>query len=436
VAGSDQLRKLLAQATTIGQLGLPPSLAVDLVFRILFTEGDVSVARLADVTKLFPQIIDEIMSDMQHDHMVEVVKAGAMRVSYTYRLTDEGSARARDALERTQYIGPFPVDIDAYRNAILLQTANQQKTNPAEVKQALSHLILPESFHRRIGPAMNAATSLFLYGPPGNGKTTVAQAIAKLLAGADPIWLPYAVSIGGQIIQIHDPLVHVPYSAPPDIDTPTGKTGFIGVDKRWSLYQRPSVMVGGELTMDALELRFEPITKIYEAPLQMKANGGMFLIDDFGRQQISPQQLLNRWIVPLETRIDYLRMQSGQTLEIPFKQLIVFATNLEPSDLVDGAFLRRIQMKVEVSSPDEKMFYQIFSQMCQSLRVPFDRNGFLYLLQKWYREPGRTLQAVHPRDILKTVLAICEYASTPPQMSPELLDEACSCYFVDLKPAA
>ena len=321
MAGSDQLRKLLAQATTINQLGLPPSLAVDLVYRILFSEGDVNVARLADVTKLFPQVIDEIMSDMQHDHMVEVVKAGTLRMSYTYRLTDEGAARARDALERTQYIGPFPVDIDAYRNAILLQTANQQKTNPAEVKQALSHLILPDSFHRRIGPAMNSATSLFLYGPPGNGKTTVAQAIAKLLAGADPIWLPYAVSIGGQIIQIHDPLVHIPYTDPSNYDAPTGKTGFIGVDKRWSLYQRPSVMVGGELTMDTLELRFEPIAKIYEAPLQMKANGGMFLIDDFGRQQMSPQQLLNRWIVPLETRIDYLRMQSGQTLEIPFKQL-------------------------------------------------------------------------------------------------------------------
>jgi SpoVK/Ycf46/Vps4 family AAA+-type ATPase len=163
----------------------------------------------------------------------------------------------------------------------------------------------------------------------------------------------------------------------------------------------------------------------------LKANGGMFLIDDFGRQQISPQQLLNRWIVPLETRIDFLRLHSGQTLEVPFQQLIVFATNLDPSSLVDAAFLRRIQMKVEVTSPDEKMYYQILAQMCQSLKVPFDRNGFLHLLQKWYRESGRPMQAVHPRDILRTLLAICDYAGIPPQMTPELLDESCSCYFVD-----
>jgi predicted ATPase with chaperone activity len=430
VTGSDQLRKLLMQATSVSQLGLPASLAVDLIYRILFTEGEANVSRLAEITRLFPQVIDEIMTDMQHDHMVEVVKAGALRISYTYRLTDEGANRARDALERTQYIGPFPVDIEAYRQAVALQTAERQKITPVDVKRALNGLILPENFHRRIGPAVNSGTSLFLYGPPGNGKTTVAQAIAKMLAGTDPVWLPYAVSIGGQIVQIHDPLVHVPFN-PPDSDTPSGKTGFIGSDKRWGLFQRPSVMVGGELTMEALELRFEPVAKIYEAPLQMKANCGMFLIDDFGRQQISPQQLLNRWIVPLETRIDFLRLHSGQTLEIPFRQLIVFATNLDPSALVDAAFLRRIQMKVEVSSPDEKMFYQIFAAMCQSLKVPFDRNAFVHLLQKWYRDAGRTLQAVHPRDLLKTLIAVCDYVGIAPQMTPELLDEACSCYFVD-----
>jgi hypothetical protein len=194
--------------------------------------------------------------------------------------------------------------------------------------------------------------------------------------------------------------------------------------------------VGGELTLDALELRFEPVTKIYEAPLQLKANGGMFLIDDFGRQPISPQQLLNRWIVPLETRVDYLRLSSGQTLEIPFRQLIVFATNLDPADLMDAAFLRRIQMKVELGAPDEKMFYQIMQQMCQYYKVPLDNNGFLHLLQKWYRGPKRPLQSVHPRDLLRTLIAIADYAGIPAEMTPELLDEACSCYFVEQKSPA
>jgi hypothetical protein len=180
-------------------------------------------------------------------------------------------------------------------------------------------------------------------------------------------------------------------------------------------------------------LRYEPIAKFYEAPLQMKANGGMFLIDDFGRQQISPQQLLNRWIVPLESNIDFLRLQSGQTLEVPFRLLIVFSTNLDPSDLVDGAFMRRIQMKVEVDGPDERLFYQIFTTMCKVLNVPFDQKGFLYLLQKWYREPNRVMQAVHPRDILKTIISICDYEDVTPRLTSELIDEACQSYFVDLE---
>ncbi len=435
MAGSDDLKKILAQATTIAQLGVSPSLAIDLIYRILFTEGDVSVSRIVEVTRLYPQIVDDLMADLQHDHLVEVVRAGALRVSYTYRLTDEGANRARDAMARTQYIGPFPVDIDAYRKAIVLQTNERHRLSQSEVKQALAHLTLPEGFHRRIGPAINSGSSLFLYGPPGNGKTTVAQAIARLLGGSDPVWLPYAITIGGQIIQVHDPMVHVPFRGAGESES-TGKTSFIGVDKRWGLFQRPAVMVGGELTLDALELRFEPVTKIYEAPLQLKANGGMFLIDDFGRQTISPQQLLNRWIVPLETRIDFLRLYSGQTLEIPFRQLIVFATNLDPSDLVDAAFLRRIQMKVELGAPDEKMFYQIMAQMCQHYKIALDKAGFVHLLQKWYRDAKRPLQSVHPRDLLRTIIAIADYAGVPPEMTPDLIDEACSCYFVDQKSPA
>lgn len=208
-------------------------------------------------------------------------------------------------------------------------------------------------------------------------------------------------------------------------------TDKLKIDNRWRLFERPAVMVGGELTMDSLDLRYEPIAKVYEAPLQLKANGGMFLIDDFGRQQISPQALLNRWIVPLESGIDFLRLQSGQTLEVPFRQLIVFSTNLDPTQLVDGAFMRRIQMKVEVGGPEEKLFYQIFVEACKTYSIPFDKKSFIHLLQTWYRGPNRVMQAVHPRDIVKTVISICDYENVPAQLTPELIDEACASYFVD-----
>ena len=431
---NEKLSQLLQPVQELDDFNIPVNLVFDLVYRLLFSEGEVSVSRFSEITGLHAKVLDDMLSRLKQEHLVEISKTGALgRFSYVYRLTEEGTKRARDAMERSQYIGPAPVTVDDYSSAIMWQTGTSNRVNPEQVQRALRELVLPEGFHRRIGPAVNAGSSIFIYGPPGNGKTTIAQAIGELLGGTAPIWLPYALTAGGQIIQIYDPLVHIHVEEREYLVT-TGNMGREGpkIDRRWGLFKRPAVMAGGELMMDSLELRFEPIAKFYEAPLQLKANGGMFLIDDFGRQQMRPRDLLNRWIVPLEEGVDFLRLQSGQSIQTPFRQLIVFSTNLDPADLVDDAFLRRIQMKVEVEGPDEKLFYKIFRIMCDAYNIPFDQESFVHLLQKWFRKTKRPMQAVHPRDILKTIVSICEYEHIEPHLTPQLIDEACRSYFVDL----
>jgi len=287
--------------------------------------------------------------------------------------------------------------------------------------------VLDERIFSKIGPAVNSGKSIFLYGPPGNGKTTIAESVGRMILG-DDMYIPYTIEIDGQIIQLFDEINHKPVEEDETSSTSSGNRP----DTRWIHIKRPVIMVGGELSMGGLELAYDPNNKFYEAPFQMKANGGMFLIDDFGRQQIRPRDLLNRWIVPMEKGVDFLTLVTGRKIEVPFEVLIVFSTNLPPRDLVDEAFLRRIRHKIEIFSPSFDSYREIFQRVCAARRIPFDEQAVRYLLQEYYIKKNRKLRSNHPRDLVDQVMDIASYAGIEPKLTKDMLDRAADSYFVDL----
>jgi predicted ATPase with chaperone activity len=412
---------ILVQPKAVEDLDIPQNILIDILLRLLYTEGNVDFRRMSQVTRV-PYALEQLLDWLRKEHLVEVSQSSASYgpLNYIYKLSGPGEDRAREAMDRCQYVGPVPIPVNRYNEAIEIQTRGTRSVNPTQVKNALSDLVLPDDFHRKIGPAINSAASLFLYGPPGNGKTTISMLISQLISGTDPIWIPYALTAGGQIIQIFDRLFHQ------EIEREQKTT----IDGRWGLFKRPTVVVGGEMKIESLDLRFDPLANFYEAPLQLKANGGVFLIDDFGRQQSSPIDLLNRWIMPLENGVDFLRLRTGQTLVIPFRALIIFCTNLDPFNLADEAFFRRIQMKVGIFNPDEPSFKRIFQRVCKQIGIYFDEISYGHMIEKWYRNDNRQFQAVHPRDLLTILKALCNYDNSPILLAPELIDEACEIYFV------
>jgi predicted ATPase with chaperone activity len=289
------------------------------------------------------------------------------------------------------------------------------------MKQAFRSMVIDEAMFEQLGPAINSARSMFLFGPPGNGKTAIAETLVRMQGGA--VYVPHAVAIGSEVVRVYDPVHHQSLS---DQETVTAE------DPRWILTKRPVVTVGGELTLPMLDLIYSEHGKFYEAPFQFKANNGAFFIDDFGRQQVSPHDLLNRWIVPLEKRVDYLTLRTGQKIEVPFGTLVMFSTNLEPRDLVDEAFLRRIRYKIEIKSPTPDQFKEIFKRVCAAKNFTYDDAVVDYLLTVKYPELAVTPRAVHPRDLLEQVVDYCSYRETPPRLTNELMDIACHNYFVHL----
>jgi hypothetical protein len=411
---------------TIQDTGLSVDQIEQLLVKTLYG-GEATGLMLAERLRLPFTMIEPLIERLRSEQLIEVRgSAGTGSASYRYALTDGGRDRARQYLDFSQYVGPCPVSLAAYLAQMRTLAAARGYIDRERLRQGFSHLIISDQVLEQLGPAVNAGKAVFLYGPPGNGKTVIAEGLGRALGG--DMYMPHAIDVDGHTLTMFDPINHESLEDEAD---PTSIVSIAPRDRRWVRIRRPVVMVGGELTLEMLDLTFNPMTKFYEAPIQLKANGGVFLVDDFGRQRIRPQELLNRWIVPLESRIDYLTLHTGKKFQVPFDVLIVFATNLDPASLADEAFLRRIPYKIPIVDPTTDEFSRIFDLNCRRRNLRFHQVMVAYLQRRHYGPSGRPLRSCHPRDILDQVTALCRYRGIEPAITRELLDAACAAYFVD-----
>jgi len=416
----------LPSPRTLEEAGLSRDLITQLALKTLHFSGELTGTELARRLGLPFCAVESVLAGIKQQHHVEISGGALGSGSYHYRITDTGRSRAMLFLEQNHYVGFAPVPLEQYRRYMhAFKAAMPRTVNRAAVRKAFSHLVISGRVLDQLGPAVNAGHSMFVYGPPGNGKTVISQAIHKLLDG--DILVPHAIEVEGSIIRFFDPVNHVvlPETEITGLDL-GGET-----DRRWVRCRRPMVMVGGELSLDQLELSYSPSLGFYRAPVQAIANGGVLVIDDFGRQHCSPRDLLNRWIVPLESRVDFLALQTGQKFDIPFMTMIVFATNIRPAELVDEAFLRRIHYKIFAESPTKAEFLQIFENCCRDQQLEYHPDVVETLLSTYFKPRQIQLRGCQPRDLLNQVVSLAEYLGEPPALKPDLLEAACAAYFVD-----
>jgi hypothetical protein len=415
---------------TIEDTGLPADQISQLLIKSLYS-GEATGLLLSERMKLPYALLEPLIENARVERLVEVRGAsGTGTAGYRYLLTDSGRERARQYFDVNSYVGPAPIPLTAYEAYMTEARAARGYIDRDRISRGFSNLIVDPALFEKLGPAINAGKAVFLYGAPGNGKTVLGEGMGRALGG--DLYIPFALDVDGQIITVFDPINHEPIE--PESERDVQEMGLLAAasrDRRWVHIRRPVVMVGGELTLNMLDLSFNTISKFYEAPIQLKANGGVFLVDDFGRQRMRPEDLLNRWIVPLESRVDYLTLHTGKKFVIPFDVLVVFATNLDPMSLADEAFLRRIPYKIEIGDPTLDQFTRIFELNCRRRNLKFHEVMVAYLHRRHYRPYDRPMRSCHPRDILDQITALCRFRGEEPSITRELLDAACDAYFLN-----
>ena len=430
---------------SVQETGLSSEAIADLLVKTLYVRGARTGKQLVDGVGLPFSIVDDQLLDLQQRRCIAVRgTAGHGRGGYTFELTSAGTGRAREALSASEYVGPAPVPLEQYRAQVEAQSVRDVVVTRSRIREGFEALVLGDELLEVLGPAINSAKSVFLYGEPGNGKTVIAETIARLL-GQGGVYIPHAVDVDGEIVLLYDAVFHrtlEPATQQPGAPDAADDVDALlfpragGADRRYAYVARPVVVTGGELTLDQLDLQYDPQARIYQAPFQMKANGGVLIIDDFGRQRVPPRQLLNRWIVPLEKRRDYLALHGGVKFPVPFDCLLLLATNLEPKELVEEAFLRRIHYKVQVPSPSRQQYEEIFRRACRERGIEYDQRAVEFVYRRYYEGLGITPRGCHPRDVTDHVCDFARYLEREPGLTPDLLERACDSYFVVTAPEA
>jgi energy-coupling factor transporter ATP-binding protein EcfA2 len=405
---------------TPADTGLPLQLQTELLLKVMLQHGLSHVQELSAHLKLPIGVLEALFSHLRRDNLVEVRRRGAMDGDVSYSLTQAGRARAGEALARNLYCGPAPVSLEDYTAQVQAQSVSGMGVTQSQLKQVLADVVVREELLDQFGAAMNSQRAIMVYGPAGSGKTYLCEQMARLLSG--PVAIPHAIDVGGEIIRFFDPLVHHPL--PPQGSPAATLDMRHRSDERWVLCERPVVVTGGELTLEMLDLVFDPRAGYYQAPPHFKANNGLFLVDDLGRQLVTPQQLLNRWIIPMEQRHDYLMLRNGGKFKIPFDSLLFFSTNMRPTAIADDAFLRRIGYKIHVGPVAREDYRRIAREVCAEYGVPYTDEAFEVLVDDYHGRHARPLLACTPRDLVSQIADYAAYRGIAPSLTPDLLDWA------------